>query len=283
MQIKLKFFRFNYFYMLSETQAIEEYRPFVTEEDPYGYGPDVFLNNHAAVVIPEFPVKSDTHYLFDSKTEGYPQVCFVKKYVFPGGNRRTVTQLTPYNVLEDELREEWKGAGDRTGRRFAELVLSYARPYADYMIAVPKEVHGNQKLPSCYVFVATFYLSQIPVDGLRRLGVNINGELPQISEGLFNFVKPFYREAEPAIVSRSSLVDGTALSKFAWGYDRVMRDYLGTLNLRLGVPLLEGIKADRLDIEPGLIYADRLTNMRDRLNPDVRGRTSKDPDVFKPG
>ncbi len=278
--------------LLTEAEALKKYRPFVIENDPYGYGQDVFLNNHAAVVIPEFSTGSGVLYLFDSKTPGYPQVNFVGKYVFPGGNRRKGIQEepTPYDVLKEELMGEWKDKKSAAnGKKFAELVLSYARPYADYMIAVPREIHGNPKLPSQYVFVATFYLSSIPSKELTGLGINTDGGLEEVSQRLMEFILPFYGEAEPVVVDRNSLVNGTAPKQFAWGYDRVMNDYLmsasqnsGNLGLGLGISFIQSIEADRLNIEPGLPYTGRLTNMRDRLNPAVRGETTTDPHVFEP-
>jgi hypothetical protein len=259
---------------LSVYEAIPLYRSMVKTPDPYGKGEDTFINTQSAGLIVEIRIGGKRFYVFDFKTEGYPQKNFVNTYAITAGNWRKPGHKNPFDVLSDELHEEIKSRG------LADDLLRAAYPFAVYMGAIPRDVHGNAKHPAdVYVHDVSIFAAQVPGQMYEdHLKISLKRDAKEV---LTEALKPFYEESTPGVLTAAELENMTR--RFSWGYDKIFQDYLeGIHSTRIQLPGFEGITTHTIcDMHPWTPFADRPTSRHNRLNPLLRGETP-DSQVFRP-
>ena len=249
---------------LDVTTALLKHKKMCHGSDFFGFGPSVFINDQSVGIILEVDIGDNKKiYICDLKTHGYPSKNFVDTYHLLGGSWINPNHKTPFDVMKTELTEEIGNA------KLVKAIVDQMHPFADYIISVPKKVHGNNNHSADFhITVSSIFISSLAKHQIEQaLDVSLAGSSENIVKKLFILLKPIFNESEPGIFAIQD-IQGGKCKRFCWGHDIVLSDYFyENYNVRVTVPGFVGIITDRMISSPSTPFADRLETKHTRLNP----------------
>ena len=254
--------------VLDVKAALLKYKKMCKGADFFGFGPDVFLNDLSVNVIVDVGIDNDKRiFICDLKTNGYPPKNFIGTYHILGGSWINPSHKTPFDVMKAELSEEIGNSN------FVKTLVDNMYPFADYIISIPKTVHGNLRHQADFhITISSIFVSSITKSKLgNALDISLTGSRESIIKNLLSALKPVFIESKPGVFSFEDIIKGGGM-RFCWGNNIILSDYLlEKYSVKVQVPGFDGIVADRLSSSPLIPYSERLETKHNRLNPIKRG------------
>lgn len=236
-------------------------------------GKEYFINSHSAKGIVAADYGDDNPvFIFDEKTQGYPQVNFVGTLMISGGNWNNRKDGNPLALYKRELSEELKH------EELVRRIDSGLYGVGDYMFHVPAAVHGNMKKGDICGHASIFASDVSGSDFDNALGISHDvGETKK--EKMLAELRKAFKESNVGVVSLEELSTKSS-KRFGFADDRIITDFLLQ---RYGVfPVLDffnPIYIERMPTDPLLDFKDRQTIAYDMLNP-LRVGDTEDSKVF---